>query len=392
MRDVASFHRDAELQPVLDAYVAVRVPALTSGSPVARALASGRPATVVDAGRARPGDLLDDGEAYALLQRLAPHATVVLPLRGRGQVRGLLTLVNEVDRGPFTSEDIGTLQDAVAQLGLALDNAHLQAARRDLVEELQRSLLTELPRPDHLHLAARYVPAAAAAQVGGDWYDAFVLRDGSTCLVIGDVTGHDLRAAVAMAQIRNVLRGGAHAVETTPAVILQSLDWAMHDLGIDVLSSAILATLEQPPELAARGQHRMRWSNAGHLPPVLLHADGRAELLNHRTDLLLGVHAHPSRVDHTHLLEPGATVLLYTDGLVERRDESLTVSLDRLRTTVEELAGLPLEELCDRLVADLAHDSQDDVAVLAVRADHLGAAGPAEGGPPSRPTRRRGDA
>ncbi len=367
MHDVASLHRDPGLQPVLDEYLTVRVPALTSTSPVARALATGRPATVVDAGRSGPGDLLRGGEAHALLGRLAPHATVALPLRGRGHVRGLLTLVNGVERGAFTPDDIATLQDAVAQLGLALDNAHLQATRRDLVEELQRSLLSDLPRPDHLHLAARYVPAATAAQVGGDWYDAFLVRDGSTYLVIGDVTGHDLHAAVAMTQIRNVLRGGAHAVTSPPAQILQSLDWAMDDLGIDVLTSAILAKVEQPDDLAERGQRLLRWSNAGHLPPVLLHRDGRADLLSNRTDLLLGVQAHPSRADHTQVLDAGSTVLLYTDGLVERRDEDLTDSLERLRTLVEDLASLPLEELCDRLVADLAHDSPDDVALLAIR-------------------------
>ncbi|WNB86700.1 SpoIIE family protein phosphatase [Cellulomonas sp. ATA003] len=389
MRDVAGHHRDPRLQPVLEEYLEVRVPALTTTSPAARALATGRPAAVVDAGRAESGQVLEPGEAATLLQRLTPHATVVFPLRGRGQVRGMLTLVNGPARGTFTPDDVAIVQDAVAQIGLALDNAQLQATRRNLVEELQRSLLTRLPEPDHLQLAARYVPAAAAAQVGGDWYDAFLVRDGATCLVIGDVTGHDLHAAVAMAQIRNVLRGGAHAVVNPPAKILQSLDWAMHDLGIDVLSSGILAKIEQPAELAERGQRLLRWSNAGHLPPLLLHPDGTAELLSHPTDLLLGVHAHTSRTDHTHVVASGSTVLLYTDGLVERRGESLTEGLERLRTTVERHAHVSLEQLCDVLIADLAHDSPDDVALLAVRAHDEDQPRPAEAGPRHVPAEER---
>jgi serine phosphatase RsbU (regulator of sigma subunit) len=133
----------------------------------------------------------------------------------------------------------------------------------------------------------------------------------------------------------------------------------------------------------------LRWSNAGHLPPVLLHPDGRAELLTRPADLLLGMRAHTVRADHTQLVSPGSTLLLYTDGLVERRGESLTVGLERLRRHVELLASLPLEELCDRLVADLAGDSEDDVALLAVRAHREDRPRPAEAGPgrlPGDPT------
>jgi PAS domain S-box-containing protein len=379
LHDVAARHADPAMQPALDAYAAIRVPALTATSLIAETLAGAPQA--LRTGTPRPGDLVEEGPAHDLLVSLEPHAIAVLPLRGRGHTRGLLTLVRREDRGVFADADLLALRDVMAQIGLALDNAHLHAAQRTLAEELQRSLLTALPEPDHLHLVARYVPAASGTQIGGDWYDAFLVRDGSTCLVIGDVTGHDLRAAVSMAQVRNVLRGGAHAVVRSPAAIFQALDWAMHDLGLGAISTGILAKVEQPQELAERGLRLLRWSSAGHLPPLLLHQDGRAELLQRTTNLPLGLRVHDERHDHTQEIPPGATVLLYTDGLVERRGESLHVGLERLRTTAERLADLGLEELCDRLIVELAAEGEDDVALLAARAHRQDRPRPAEAGP-----------
>ncbi|MFC8923147.1 SpoIIE family protein phosphatase [Cellulosimicrobium sp. NPDC057127] len=385
LRDVASLHSDPTMQPVLDAYARVRVPALVPTSLIAQTVAGAPHA--LRTGTPRPGDLVEEGPAHDLLATLDPYAMAVLPLRGRGHTRGLVTLARRAERGRFAEADLHALRDVMAQIGLALDNAHLHAAQRTLAEELQRSLLTALPEPDHLHLVARYVPAATGTQIGGDWYDAFLVRDGSTCLVIGDVTGHDLRAAVSMAQVRNVLRGGAHAVVRSPAAIFESLDWAMHDLGVGAISTGVLAKVEQSPELAEQGLRLLRWSSAGHLPPLLLHPDGSAELLHRSTNLPLGLRVHDERHDHTAVLAPGATVVLYTDGLVERRGESLHAGLERLRATAERLAGLGLEDLCDRLIAELVHDGEDDVALLAARAHPQDRPRPAEAGPRVLPDR-----
>ncbi|WP_435736819.1 SpoIIE family protein phosphatase [Cellulosimicrobium sp. PMB13] len=379
LHDVAALHADPAVQPVLDRYRTIRVPALTATSLIAETLAGAPHA--LRSGTPRPGDLVEDGPAHDLLVSLAPHAFVVMPLRGRGHVRGLITLVRGAERGDFTEPDLTALRDVMAQIGLALDNAHLHAVQRGLAEELQRGLLTPLPEPDHLHLVARYAPATSGAQIGGDWYDAFLVRDGSTCLVIGDVTGHDLRAAVSMAQVRNLLRGGAHAVIEPPAAILESLDWAMHDLAVGTISTGILARVEQPDDLEERDLRRLRWSSAGHLPPLLIHPDGTAELLYRQADLPLGVRVHTERQDHTQLIRPGSTVLLYTDGLVERRGESLMVGLERLRSSAEQFEGLSLDELCDGLIADLAPTREDDIALLAMRAFTAEEPRPAEAGP-----------
>lgn len=379
LHDVVALHADPAMQPVLDAYRALRVPALARTSLVAEVLTTSRPA--LRYGSPSLEDIVSPGPVRDLLKQLAPETIMVLPLRGRGHTRGVVTLARSTGRAGFTDADVTALRDVTAQMGLALDNAHLHAARRDLAEELQRSLLTELPEPDHLHLVARYVPASTGTQIGGDWYDAFLLRDGCTCVVIGDVTGHDLQAAVKMAQIRNVLRGGAHAVAQPPGAILSAFDWAAQDLAIGAYSTAILARIEQPEELVAQGARLLRWSNAGHLPPLLVQPDGRAELLRRPSDLLLGMRAHTVRHDHTEVIAPGATLLLYTDGLVERRGERLAVGLERLRACAQRLAHLPLEEFCDAVVAELTPSNDDDVALLAVRAYPQDEPRPADAGP-----------
>ncbi len=221
----------------------------------------------------------------------------------------------------------------------------------------------------------RYAPAAHEAQVGGDWYDAFLAPDGATTLVIGDTAGHDRTAATGMAQIRNVLRGVAHTLAEPPAAVLSALDHALRGLGIDTLASAVLAQVEQTPEQtseqARQGLRTLRWSNAGHPPPLLLHPDGTAVLLEREPDLLLGLDPDTPRADHTVELQPGATLVLYTDGLVERRDQPLETGLARLQDAAASLAHLPLEQVCDALLAALPAAGEDDIALLAVRARPL---------------------
>jgi len=327
-------------------------------------------------------------EMDAVLTATGSQAFASLPLRTGAQVVGVVT-AGWADAQPFDDEQLDLLTTFAAQVAQALGRLQSLEAERaaaarvaGMSEALQRSLLTELPEPDHLELVARYVAAADEAQVGGDWYDAFMVRDGSTCLVVGDVTGHDQRAAVQMAQVRNVLRGIAHALVEPPAAILHALDWAMRDLATGALATTVLAKVEQGPDDAARGLRTLRWSNAGHPPPLLVRPDGRAELLTRPSDMLLGLGLGATRHDHTHVLQPGATVLLYTDGLVERRGEHLDTGLCRLTETAGRLADLPLQQLCDTLLQELADGRhEDDVALLAVRAHPEDRPRPPEAGP-----------
>jgi serine phosphatase RsbU (regulator of sigma subunit) len=314
------------------------------------------------------------------------EAWVALPLETAGRRLGSLSVAWTAPR-TFAADELELLVAFAAQCAQALERigtreserlAH--AAVQGMAEALQRSLLTEPPEPDHLEVAVRYVPAALMAQVGGDWFDAFLLEDGRTALVIGDVTGHDSYAAAAMAQVRNVLRGIAHSRRDAPAAVLAALDRAMRDLAVGTLATAVLATVEQTGDDADAGLRVLRWSNAGHPPPLLLEVDGTVTVLEREPDLLLGVDPGAVRADHEVLLPPGATVLFYTDGLVERRDASLDQGIAWLTGAVARWGGLPLEELCDRLLEELAGAVEDDVALLALRAHPEDRPRPAEAG------------
>jgi serine phosphatase RsbU (regulator of sigma subunit) len=238
-----------------------------------------------------------------------------------------------------------------------------------MAETLQRSLLTEPPQQDHLRVVVRYLPATHGQAIGGDWFDAFVTPDGATSVVIGDVTGHDQDAVASMGQLRNILRGVAYTLEEPPAAVLSALDRTLRGMRVDTLATVVLARIEQTTEDARRGLRRFRWSNAGHLPPLLLLPHGTAELLRRPANLLLGLDPTARRVDHHVPLPPAATVVMYTDGLVERRGELLDHGLERLRAAARDLATLPLDELCDALLDRLAPVRDDDIAVAAVRAD-----------------------
>jgi serine phosphatase RsbU (regulator of sigma subunit) len=242
-----------------------------------------------------------------------------------------------------------------------------QAADRavlDLAEALQRSLLTEPPQLARVATAVRYRPATLGARVGGDWYDAFGVPDGTTMLVIGDVEGHDARAAATMAQARGMLRGLAQSVVGSPAAVLTVLDRALLDLDVDALVTSTVATLD---ERMPDGAVLLRWSNAGHPPPALVTAAGAVSLLARPVDRLLGLESDGDRFDHELLLAPGDTLLLYTDGLVERRDATLDDGLSALLERLRRSAGRPLDEICDDLLAGPGERADDDVALLALR-------------------------
>jgi PAS domain S-box-containing protein len=184
-RDVGSWHVDPASREVLERYAEVRLDAMPLTAPVGRALHANEAVTFA-------GDdvleLLPPGRARDLLSVLAPNSEVALPLRARGRTLGLLTLFFSDGHQP-TPEDVSVAQDVADRAGLAWDNARLFGQQQQMAEVLQRSLLTDPPEPDHAEIVVRYLPAAEAARVGGDWYDAFLQPNGSTMLVIGDVVG-----------------------------------------------------------------------------------------------------------------------------------------------------------------------------------------------------------
>jgi serine phosphatase RsbU (regulator of sigma subunit)/PAS domain-containing protein len=387
LKDVGWWHADQDRRALVDRYTRVRIPALLDDSFVHRALDGSEAVVVASEATDAITAVLEPGEARDLARQLAPYAAAVLPLRGRGRTVGLLSVFRDEATGPFTDDDLTMLRDVSARAGLALDNARLFKQQRDLAEGLQRSLLTAPPEPDHLHIVVRYSPAAQAAQVGGDWYDAFLQRDEATVLVIGDVVGHDAAAAAAMGQVRGVLRGIAAHSSESPAEVLRGVDQLIETLRLDTTATAVVARLEQTPEELEAGVTRLRWSTAGHPPPIVLRPDGTVHYLVGSlgpsdpvdatrpldlgsTDLLLGLDPQTERREHVVTLPRESVVLLYTDGLIERRGEGLDAGFDRLDAVLSELAAedLAVDDLCDRLLERMVPEApEDDVALVAVK-------------------------
>lgn len=300
------------------------------------------------------------------------RAWAALPLRVGRRPLGSLTVGWERPH-PFEEDEVSVLEAFATQCSQAVHRvARLEAERRQasatrgLAETLQRALLSAPPRSENLDIAVRYRPAAREAPVGGDWYDAFGSPSGPVTLVVGDVTGHDWTSAAIAGQLRNMLRGIAFALEAAgPDDVLAALDRALRATGMATLATAVVAGVE--PAADGAGWHTFRWSNAGHPPPLLIRPEGTARLLERPADVLLGVAPDRSRQHHSVGLPPGATVVLYTDGLVERRDATLDDGLERLRTVAADLARRPVDELCDEIIARLHPDLTDDVALLAAR-------------------------
>ncbi|RBY87471.1 SpoIIE family protein phosphatase [Blastococcus sp. TF02A-26] len=367
MAELASAHRDPARAAELAEYVHGMVGVMTDDATARIVTRTGRPLVLphIDAGRIRRA--LPDEATRTALSRLGMEGGAVVPLVAQGRTIGALGLFNGPDRGPHTRAEVDAAVEVGRRAGMALHSARLHAQQRDLADALQRSMLTAPPEVPGCRIVVRYVPAAAGAEIGGDWYDAFPQEDGATVLAIGDVVGHDRHAAAAMGQVRGLLRGISHATGAPPAEVLTRLDHAMAGLAPGVMATALVARLERP-EGGEAGAALLRWSDAGHPTPVVIAPDGDVRVLDLPGELLLGVDAGAVRTDSCVVLPAGSTVLLYTDGLVERRDRDLDAGTAALVEVLAEAADLPLEEMCDRVLERLfLPDAEDDVALLAVR-------------------------
>lgn len=303
-------------------------------------------------------------EQRRLFSTTGIHSAAIAPIRGPREVLGALTLGRSERSDPFGTADLPMLEDITRRAGLALDNARLYQQQRKVAETMQRHLLPQLPRVPRLEMTARYLSAPDASQVGGDWYDAFPLADGATALAIGDVVGHDLDAAAGMAQLRNMLRAYAWSLREPPSKIVERLEQATVQITEVDMATMIFARIMP----AGPVDWELSWTNAGHPPPLLVTHDGLTQYLTDGHDMLLGTHSARSRPDASVLIPPGATLLLYTDGLIETRGQSLDEGLARLRRHAASLAHRPLESFTDQLLARTRPtDNDDDVAILALR-------------------------
>jgi phosphoserine phosphatase RsbU/P len=278
-----------------------------------------------------------------------------VPMMAGGRVIGVMHVGSLAGRR-FTTEDSALLQVAADRAAAAV-SAILARADRVAAGALQRSLLpTALPRVAGAELAARFIPGHGV--VGGDWYDVFFLPSGELSMVVGDVAGSGLPAAVIMGRMRSALR--AYALETSdPADVLARLDRKMQHFEPGALATVLYAVFEPSLQTA-------RISAAGHLPPVLALPGHSGELASVDADLLIGADATTSRRSTTVTIPPGGLLCMCTDGLVERREYPLDEGLDRLCKAVQ--AG-PVDAVCAATMAALVGNEEvgDDIALLMFR-------------------------
>jgi serine phosphatase RsbU (regulator of sigma subunit) len=242
---------------------------------------------------------------------------------------------------------------------MALDMAWQLERNHEAAVTLQESLLPLDPlQVDGLELAVRYLPAARGNEVGGDWYDAFTLDRGETVLVVGDVTGHDLRAAALMGQLRLAIQ--AYAIDGhEPTEVLNRVDRLLQR--IDKVRLATVAYLSLSAD-----RRRLHIANAGHPPPVMITPGGEVSFLTEGLSMPLGVDLLTGRHrDATYPVQPGSYLLVYSDGLIEGRSLAIQDGLDGLAAAVEGFHGTP-DELCDRVLSTVHADREDDICLLAV--------------------------
>ncbi|MEU4489987.1 SpoIIE family protein phosphatase [Streptomyces purpurascens] len=296
---------------------------------------------------------------------------ILAPLRGRRRVIGTALFLRDPERRAFEEDDLLVAAQLATHSALGIDRTALDGHGAFIADELQRRMLPEtLPRCTGVRLSSRYLPAADTVRVGGDWYDAIPLPGSRVALVVGDVMGHSMTSAALMGQLRTTAQTLA-GLDLPPHEVLHALDEQAQRLGTDYIATCLYAVYDPV-------SHRITIANAGHPPPVLLHLGGRAEVLRVPAGAPIGVGGVD--FDAVELDAPaGATLLLYTDGLVESRLRDVWTGIEQLREklgTVAQITGPdhppPLEALCDEVLDMLGPgDRDDDIALLAARFDGI---------------------
>jgi anti-sigma regulatory factor (Ser/Thr protein kinase) len=330
----------------------VRIP--VGGGFAGRIAAERHPISIEDVDHA---DILNP-----ILREKGIRSLLGAPLMIEGRVLGVLHVGTLTPR-EFTPDDADLLQLAADRAAIAIEQAQVDQ-RRQVAEALQRTLLpASLPAMPGLEIAGRYLPAAGGS-LGGDWFDAFLLPSGRIALTVGDVVGHGVTAAAVMAQLRTALR--AYAVEShEPAEVVARVNAMMCQLGPSAMTTLAYLVLDA-------GDESLELVNAGHPPPLLIDPGaGESRFLPLQGGIALGATAAATYRSERLAFPPRAMVVLYTDGLVERRGTSIDDGLEELRALVSDCEDV--EGLCSLVAARMVPKAPlDDVAVVAARIPDLG--------------------
>ncbi|HTU71920.1 MAG TPA: SpoIIE family protein phosphatase [Trebonia sp.] len=287
------------------------------------------------------------------------HTLIMAPLTARGVTLGVATFSRVRNRESYGEADERLVRDLAARAAVHIDNARLYTREHEAAVTLQRSLLPrDIPSVPGLEIAHRYRPASRAAEIGGDWFDVVALEDGRVTLMVGDVTGHGIRASAIMGQLRTTA-AALTRLGCPPDEILRQLGPVVAAHG-DEAGATCLQAVYDP------ASRRCRLTSAGHLPPALRHPDGATEFIDVRVGPPLGAgdDQHPA-VERQ--LPPGSILALYTDGLIEEPGQDIAGGMSRLARALGDGPTGSLEELCDSVLATLAPRMRDDVALLLAR-------------------------
>jgi serine phosphatase RsbU (regulator of sigma subunit) len=329
-------------------------------------MATSRPVLLDDLSPEVRAQVFTHPGALAAFERIGGAQVLTVPMVARRRTLGAIALVRSDPDRPFTQDDVDLVADLGGRAALATDNVRLYQREHTVADTLQRSLLPELPTVAGITAAAHYVSASSAADVGGDFYDLLDLPDGSVAILIGDVVGHAVPAAAAMGHLRGLLRACVwDAEDTDPGVVLARVDRLVQGLRVASLATMVYARAVRPERPG--DPWRVHVANAGHPPTLLRSPSGSVRLVDGVTGLLVGVDASAERKTLTLEVPPGSTLILYTDGLIERPGRDMDEGIQELCTR---LAAAPADagprELCDAAVSG-ALDHRDDVALIAVR-------------------------
>ncbi|HEY2272095.1 MAG TPA: SpoIIE family protein phosphatase [Jatrophihabitantaceae bacterium] len=301
-----------------------------------------------------------DEEHLRIARELDLRSALVVPLAARGRTLGSITMIRTSDRSPYDDSDLAFAEDLGRRAGVAIDNAQLYAQTQDVALQLQRAVLPEaLDNISGWEIATYYAPGGRGG-VGGDFYDAIALPDGALAFVIGDVMGHGVPAAAAMAQLRSAVRAYL-CIDPEPAAVARKLDVMFAELGITQLATLVYGVVDT-------GSGRASFVNAGHFPPVLVRPGEPPSYVQTSPRLPLGA-GGDERTSTTIDFGGRDTLLLFTDGLVEHRGEVIDTGLNRLAALAHRLSEGPLQEQLDGIVAALSDDARgdDDTTAFALR-------------------------
>jgi hypothetical protein len=332
-----------------------------------RRLAADLPTFVPDFGAMSTVELkdLDSGTGFArmLAARAAgAHSLMVIPLTARGVIMGLVVLYRLADSKPFTHADLSLARALVSRAAVAIDNARLYTRERASALALQRGLLPRrIPEVSGLELAYRYIPAQTAAEVGGDWFDVIPLSGNRSALIVGDVTGHDMRAASLMGQLRTATHTLA-TLDLTPSQILTRLD----QITCDLTDEEAAATCVYAVHDADTGDWDI--ARAGHPLPAVVRPGESPAFLDLPPGLPLGIGIGRSQYETTRVRLPrGSTVVLYTDGLIESPAADINSGMASLARALATIGPVSLNEACDTLLSCVTCHPADDIAMLLAR-------------------------